>query len=106
MGECWRNGRAGDIEVEIKRPGVTPSILKAIVEMATSQRDDGVRATNGPEHAGLFEPGTDDGFATSFDDTRADEQMLTTKLRVAHTFGLLFEIVCLDTKLVDDLRIG
>ena len=42
--------------------------------MAAAEGDDGICPSDGPEHAGLLEAGTDDGFAARFDDARADKQ--------------------------------
>lgn len=52
------------------------------------QGDDGVGAADGPEHTGFFEAGTDDRLTAGFDYTRANEQMLASKLGVAHTLGI------------------
>ena len=69
-----------DIEVEISRPPAFLVILEAAVEVTTMQGDDGVGAADGPEHTGFFEAGTDDRLTAGFDYTRANEQMLASKL--------------------------
>ena len=48
--------------------------------MAASERDDGVGTPHRPEHAGLFEPGPDYGFAAGLDYTRADKEVVASKL--------------------------
>ena len=42
----WRLGGAARL----------PVVLKATVEVAAAQGDDGIGSSNRPEHAGLFEP--------------------------------------------------
>jgi hypothetical protein len=74
--------------------------------VTTSQRNDRVGTTSRPEHAGLFQAGTDDSLASGFDDTRADEQVLTAELRVPHTFGISLKVVCLSADLIRNIGIG
>ena len=88
------------------RPTALPIILESPVEMTTSQRNDRVGATNRPEHAGLFQAGTDDSLASGFDHPRADEQVLTPELRVSHTFGISLKVVCLSADLIQNIAIG
>ena len=54
----WRSGRAARL----------PVVLQSAIEVAATQGNDGVSPSNRPEHAGLFEAGTDDRLASSFDD--------------------------------------
>jgi len=54
----------------------------------------------------LFQAGTDDSLASGFDDTRADEQVLTAELRVPHTFGISLKVVCLSADLIRNIGIG
>jgi hypothetical protein len=61
--------------------------------MATAESDDGVGATDCPEHAGTFETGADDGLATGFDDARSHKQVLGAKGRIAHAVRVVFKIV-------------
>ena len=56
--------------------------------MAASEGDDVIGSANGPEHARLFETGSDDSFASGFDHTGADEQVLAPELGVAHARGV------------------
>ena len=74
--------------------------------MATAEGDDSVGSSDCPEHAGLFEAGTDYGFASGFDDAGADKQVLAAELGVAHALGISLKVVCLDANLLDDFRIG
>ena len=74
--------------------------------MAATEGDDRVCAGDGPEHAGLFEAGTDHGFATGFDDAGADEQVLAAKLRIAHALGISLEVVGLGTNLLGEFGVG
>src|ERR1039458_285303 len=55
----WRSSR---------RAARLPVVLKAVVEVAASQGDDGVGSPDRPEHAGLFETRADYGLAAGFDD--------------------------------------
>lgn len=41
-----------------------------------------------PEHAGLFEARTDDGFAVGFDDAGSREEVLLAELGITHAFGV------------------
>jgi hypothetical protein len=74
--------------------------------MAAAEGDDSVGPADSPEHAGLFEAQTDYGFASGFDDTRADKEVLAAKLGVAHSLGISFKVICFDAKLFDDFWIG
>jgi hypothetical protein len=67
-------------------------VLKASVEMATTEGDDGVGSPDGPEHAGVFEPGADHGLASGLDDTGANKEMLAAEFRIPHTFGILLKV--------------
>lgn len=58
------------------------------------------------KHAGLFAAGTDDRFASGFDDAGADEQVLRAEFRVSHAFGILVKVVGFGTDLFEQLRIG
>src|SRR5665811_2528842 len=83
-----------------------PVVLKAVVKLTTSEGDDSVSASDGPEHAGLFEASTDYGFAPGFDNAGADKEMLAAELWVAHAGCILGKVVRLDTELLDDFRVG
>lgn len=71
--------------------------------MASPQGNDRVGAANGPEHAGLFETGTDDGFAGRFDHARAYEQVLAAKLGIPHALGIPLKVIRLDANLLGQL---
>src|SRR5271165_6189650 len=88
------------------RPACLPVILEAAIEVATSQGDDRVGAANGPEHAGLFQAGANDGLAASLDHTGADEEVLLAELGVAHPLCVPFEIVGLNANLFGHVGIG
>src|ERR1019366_2474608 len=51
-----------------RRAARLPVVLKAVVEVAASQGNDGVGCPDRPEHAGLFETRADYGLAAGFDD--------------------------------------
>ncbi len=74
--------------------------------MTTSQGDDRVGTTEGPEHTGLFEAGTDDGSATGFDHAGADKQVLAAKLGVAHARGVALKVIRLNANLFQKVGIG
>ena len=77
-----------------------PVILEPPIEAAATQCDDGVCAADSPEHAGSFKPCSDDGLATSFHHTGANEESFLTKLWVAHPAGIGCEVF----SLFQDLR--
>jgi hypothetical protein len=99
------SGWVCDIEVESGGPAILPIVLEVAIEVATAEGNDSVGPTNCPEHARLLEAGTDYGFASRFDDARADKQVLAAKLGVAHAFGISLKVACLDANLLDYLRI-
>jgi hypothetical protein len=74
--------------------------------VTTSQGDDRVGPAEGPEHAGLFQAGSDDCLAAGFDYTGADEEVLTAELRITRTAGVALEVVGLGANLFLDLDIG
>ena len=74
--------------------------------MAASEGDDGVGTPNRPEHAGLFEPGADHGFTAGLDYTRADKEVLASKLGIAHARHVPVKVVSLDANLFDHFGIG
>lgn len=65
-----------EMEVESSRTPLLPSILKLSVEATAAQVTDSLGPADSPEHAGMPEAGTDDGFASGFDNARAVEQVL------------------------------
>jgi len=93
-------------EVESCGPASLPVILELAVEMAAPQGNDSVGPPNCPELAGLLEAGTDHGFASRFDDARADKQVLATKLGVAHALGISLKATGLDANFLDNFRMG
>ena len=74
--------------------------------MAATEGEDGVGAVDRPEHAGLFETRTDDGFATGFDDAGANEEVLLAELGIAHAFGMGFKVVGFDAQLFRHFSAG
>ena len=106
MGSRNEPRRVGDIEVESSGTPVLPIILKLSVEMTAAEGNDSVGPADGPEHAGLLEPGTDYGLASGFDDAGADKQVLAAKLGVAHAFGFSLKVCGFDAQLLDDFGIG
>jgi len=74
--------------------------------MTTSQCEDGVGSPNRPEHSGLFETRTDYGLAPSFDDTRADKEVLTAELGIAHARRVSLKVVGLGANLFGHFGIG
>ena len=60
--------------------------------MAAAQGNNGVCAVDSPEHAGLFESGADDGFASGFDDAGAYEEVLAAELGIPHALGIALEV--------------
>lgn len=74
--------------------------------MATTQGDDCISPADRPEHAGLLEPGADHGLAAGFDDTRANKEVLFTKLGVAHTLGVSLKVVGLSANLFQNFGLS
>src|ERR1044071_9335055 len=74
--------------------------------MTAAERQDCVGTAHGPEHAGLLAARTNQAFASSFDDTRADEQMLSAEFGVTHALGVVLEIPSFDADLLKQFRIG
>jgi len=56
--------------------------------------------------SGLFAVGTDYGLAASFDDTGADEQVLTTEFGIAHALGVVVKVTGLNADPFRQLRTG
>ena len=83
-----------------------PVVLKAAVEMAAAQGDDGVGTANRSEHPRLFEPGTDYGLAPGFDHPRADKEVLVTKLGIAQARCVSLKVVGLDANFLDHFGVG
>jgi hypothetical protein len=54
--------------------------------------DDGIGPGDSPKQAGLFEARADDGRAASFDHAGACEQVLASKLGIAHARGVPLEV--------------
>lgn len=69
-----------------------PELLLAAAEFAAAQGDNGVGALNRPTHAGLLEPGADDGLAAGHHHPPADGQALAPKARVAHPVRVGLEV--------------
>src|ERR1035441_1013635 len=78
----WRPGGAG-----------LPVVLKLAIHLAAAEGENGVGPADSPEHPGLFEAHTDYGFAASLYHAGPDKQVLVAELGVAHTFGVLVEIL-------------
>jgi hypothetical protein len=49
-----------------------------------------------PEHAGLLEAATDDGFAASFDDAGADKKTCLAEAPVVGSGGVALEVIDLE----------
>ena len=73
--------------------------------MAAAECQDGVRAANGPEHAGLLAAGADDRFAACFDDAGAYKEVLGAKHRISHAFLVVVEVVGFGADLFEEFRI-
>jgi hypothetical protein len=69
-----------DIEVESKPLEGPPSNPRKGSSGGSTERKDGVGAVHRPEHAGVFEAMTDDGFTISFDNAGTDEKVLLAEL--------------------------
>src|ERR1017187_6765713 len=91
----WRSGGAG-----------LPVVLKLAIHLAAAEGENGVGPADSPEHPGLFEAHTDYGFAASLYHAGPDKQVLVAELGVAHTFGVLVEILGLGEDLLGQIRIG
>jgi len=74
--------------------------------VGAAKREDGVGAFHGPEHAGLFQAMADDGFAASFNDAGANEQMLLTERGIVHAGGIGGEVVGFVSDLFGQFNIG
>jgi len=95
-----------DIEVESCGAASLPIILELAIEMAPADGDENAGAKDGPEHAGLLEPGCDYGFASGFDDAGADSQVPAAELGVVHAFAISLQVGGFDAQLLDDFGIG
>src|SRR5437879_12339493 len=73
--------------------------------MATSQGGDGVGSSDRPEHPRLFETRTDYGLAPSFDDSRADKELLPADLGIAHAGCISLKVIGLGANLLDHFGI-
>src|SRR5580693_6932773 len=85
------------------RPSVAallPIVLEASIEMRAAQRQDGVGSADGPEHSRLFETRADHRLASSFNDTRANKQVLAAKFGIAHALCIPREVIGLDANLL------
>ena len=76
------------------------------LHLAAAEGENGVGPADSPEHPGLFEAHTDYGFAASLYHAGPDKQVLVAELGVAHTFGVLVEILGLGEDLLGQIRIG
>lgn len=70
----------GDMEVESSRTCLLPSILKLSVEVTSGLSTDRIGLGGSPEHAEMPKAGTDDGFASGFDNARAVKQVLVREV--------------------------
>src|SRR6202047_5606520 len=77
-----------------------PIVLKASIEMGAAQRQDGVGSPDGPEHSRLFETRTDHRLASSFNDTRANKQVLAAKFGITHALCIPREVIGLGANLL------
>src|ERR1700685_2138493 len=85
------------------RPGLAallPIVLEASIEMGAAQRQNGVGSPDGPEHPRLFETRADHCLASSFNDTRANKQVLAAKFGITHTLCISREVIGLDADLL------
>jgi len=78
--------------VEILKAKLSEDTFQILAEPA-ADCEDGVGAVHGPEHARPFQPGTYHRLAAGFDDARANEQVLASKLGIAHPFRIPLEVV-------------
>jgi hypothetical protein len=69
-----------------------PEGLPATAELTAAQGDDGVGATDGPAHPGLFEPAAGDGLAAGLDDSRPHEEPLFSEVGVTHAVSVGLEV--------------
>src|SRR5471030_147567 len=76
-------------------PRQLPVLLEPPIEAAAAQGDDGVGATDRPEHARSLQARSDDGLAASFHHAGANEESLFPKLRIAHSVGIGGEVFSL-----------
>lgn len=53
-----------------------PEVVKSVAQQESSEVQDVLRPLDGPEHARVFEPLSDDGFAACLDDAGADKEAL------------------------------
>ncbi len=70
-----------------------PELFPLSAQVQATQGDNGIGATNGPLHARLFEPETDDGFAAGFHHPRSHEQPLPAEICVTHALSVVLKIV-------------
>jgi hypothetical protein len=80
------------MKVAVVKPPLLPVAGKFAAEAAATEGDDGIGAADCPKHAGLFEPGTDYGFAASFNHTGTDKQVLLTEIGIAHPISVAVEV--------------
>src|SRR6266852_9440830 len=83
-----------------------PVVFKASVELAAAQGDDGVGSAYCPKHAGLFGTGTNDGFATRFNDARANEEVLLAELGITHPCSVPSKVVGFDADCLPQLWVA
>lgn len=83
-GWCTRTGARQICETNAGGAPGFPVVLKFATEPIASQSDDGIGAAYGPKHPRLFQPRSDDGFATGLDYTRTNEQVIGAEFGVAH----------------------
>ena len=83
-----------------------PVVFKAAVEEAASEGNDGVGSPNCLEHPRLFESRTDYSLAPSFDNSRADKEVLTAELGIAHARSISFKVIRLGADLLGHFGIG
>ena len=72
---------------------VIPEGVELTVLQNTADIEEVVGARQPPEHPGLFEALSDDGFATRLNDSRAEEQALSLVFPVTHLVAIVRELV-------------
>ena len=67
--------------------------FETAIELTAAKSNDGIGPAYRPEHARLLQAATDDRFTTRLNHSGTDEEMLATKLRIAHTFGIALKVL-------------
>ena len=79
---------AGSLSVE----PLFPELIQPAAGMDAAQSQDIFRTGFAPEHARLLAAGADEGLAAGLDDPRADEEALTAKGPILHSFHIVDEV--------------